>query len=221
MKTRNNLLAGVLLLILFGGLLFAVVKVDVKPIGPEGSVVGLASVNGYVKELLGSNEFCYKLTEYLGYASLLVAAGFGLLGLVQLIKRRSIFKVDKDLYLLGAFYILVIATYLLFEKVVINYRPVILDEGLEASFPSSHSMLVVAVMGTAAYQIALRVKPGISRGCLIGLTFFVTILMIAGRLLSGVHWFTDIVAGVILADAYVMLYLAFAGAIREREKNKD
>ena len=38
-------------------------------------------------------------------------------------------------------------------------------------------------------------------------------LMILSRLFSGVHWFTDIVGGVILSTALVLLYKAAASKI--------
>ncbi|MBE5906079.1 MAG: phosphatase PAP2 family protein [Lachnospiraceae bacterium] len=219
MQRRKNYLAAFVLFILFLALLLAVISIDVRPIGPKGSMVGLASINEMVKDAVGYSAFWHKLTEYLGYLSLLVAAFFAAVGLKQLITRRSFFKVDGDIYLLGGFYVLVIGTYALFEKLIVNYRPMILDEGLEASFPSSHSMLVVAVMGTAAYQVSYRVHQQTIRNLLVTLSLLVMVVMVVGRLLSGVHWFTDIVAGVVLADAYVMLYYALVQSVVIKKKD--
>lgn len=219
MQQRRNYMAAFVLFIAFLAMLLAVISVDVRPIGPKGSMVGLASLNEFVRDAIGTHTFWYKLTKYLGYFSLAVPGFFAFVGLKQWISRRSLLKVDKDIYLLAAFYVLVIATYIFFEKVIINYRPVILDEGLEASFPSSHSMLVVAIMGTTAYQIAHRVKEARVRNLLIVLCFVILVVTVVGRLLSGVHWFTDIVAGVVLADAYVMLYLAIAQSIEKRARD--
>lgn len=219
MKAKRNYVAFVLLMLAFLALLAAVLKVDVKPIGPEGSSIGLATLNGYVKDTVGVSLIWYQVTEYLGYLSLAVVPAFGLFGLIQLIRRRSFLKVDTDLYILALFYGLVAGTYVFFEKVIINYRPVILDEGLEASFPSSHSMLVVAIMGTAAYQLASRVKNDGLRIFLVVLCWVIAMTTVIGRLLSGVHWFTDIIAGAVLADAYVMLYVAVVRSLKMRKRD--
>lgn len=215
MNIRRNYIASAILFGAFMLLTLLVLKVDVQPIGPEESKIGLATINHMVNESLGSHMIWYKITEYTGYVSLLVAAGFGIIGLVQLVKRRSLFKVDKDILLLGGFYVLVMGTYALFEKVVINYRPIIMDEGLEPSFPSTHSLLVVAIMGTAVYQIGNRVKQTGIRNLLRILAYVIIVVTVIGRLVSGVHWFTDIIAGVLLADAYIMLYYAIARTIED------
>ena len=215
MNIRRNYIASAILFGAFVLLTLLVLKVDVQPIGPEESKIGLATINHMVNESLGSHMIWYKITEYTGYVSLLVAAGFGIIGLVQLVKRRSLFKVDKDILLLGVFYVLVMGTYALFEKAVINYRPIIMDEGLEPSFPSTHSLLVVAIMGTAVYQIGNRVKQTGIRNLLRILAYVIIVVTVIGRLVSGVHWFTDIIAGVLLADAYIMLYYAIARTIED------
>ena len=215
MNVRRNYIASAILFGAFVLLTLLVLKVDVQPIGPEESKIGLATINHMVNGSLGRHMIWYKITEYTGYFSLLVAAGFGLIGLVQLVKRRSLFKVDKDILLLGGFYVLVMGTYALFEKVVINYRPIIMDEGLEPSFPSTHSLLVVAIMGTAVYQIGNRVKQTGIRNLLRILAYVIIVVTVIGRLVSGVHWFTDIIAGVLLADAYIMLYYAIARTIED------
>ena len=215
MNIRRNYIASAILFGAFVLLTLLVLKVDVQPIGPEESKIGLATINHMVNESLGSHMIWYKITEYTGYVSLLVAAGFGIIGLVQLVKRRSLFKVDKDILLLGGFYVLVMGTYALFEKAVINYRPIIMDEGLEPSFPSTHSLLVVAIMGTAVYQIGNRVKQTGIRNLLRILAYVIIVVTVIGRLVSGVHWFTDIIAGVLLADAYIMLYYAIARTIED------
>lgn len=206
-KTRFTF-AGVLFL-LFEGFTACVSLFDVQPIGPEGSEVGLASVNRFVFQRLGVHPIWYEITEWLGLAAILCSAGFGAMGLCQLVKRKSIRKVDRDILALGAFYVLMIACYLFFEQVVINFRPVLLEEGLEASYPSSHTMIVVCIMATSAMQIRARFSEK-KKFCLaveIG-EVLVSAVTVIGRLLSGVHWFTDIVGGLLLSAALIALYSA-------------
>ena len=107
--------------------------VDIRAIGPNGSSVGFATLNGYVHERIGVNIPLYTITDWLGFVPIGVAFGFAILGLVQWIKRKSLLKVDRSLLALGGFYVVVLAAYIFFEIVVINYRPVLLGGYLEAS----------------------------------------------------------------------------------------
>lgn len=184
----------------------AVRFVDVQAIGPQGSSVGFSAVNQFVHELTGVHLGLYHITDWLGLVPIFVCVGFGALGLVQWISRKSICKVDFDLLVLGGFYAVTIAAYLLFEWVVINYRPVLIHGALEASYPSSTTMLVLCVMPTAFMQLHDRLKRGVLRKAIsVAIIGFVA-FMIIGRLISGVHWFTDIVGGVLLSTGLVLLY---------------
>lgn len=190
-------------------ILFTVIikNVDVQPVGPCQSKVGLAAINQFVFQILGVNLIWYDITDWLGTAAIIIALGFAALGLFQLIKRKSIKKVDCRLLLLGAFYFLVMAVYVFFELVIINYRPVLLSESLEASYPSSHTMLVICIMGTAMMQFHYYLRG--KKACLWTVDIMSGLLiavMVIGRLLSGVHWFTDIVAGILLSSALNSLY---------------
>ncbi len=199
------LLAGVFLF-LFLLLTFLVMKVDVQPIGPNGSTVGLATINGAVFESCGSNPIWYTVSEGMGIVSLLVAAGFAGLALWQWISRKSLKKVDLNLYLLAALYVVMMACYVLFEIVVINCRPILMDGVLEASYPSSHTILVCVIMLSAVFQIKFRVKNrplrfGLQAGCCV-----VLILTALGRILAGVHWYTDVLAAILLSGCLVFAY---------------
>jgi len=204
-KRRSSVVAiGLLLAFLLFTL--SVMYVDVRPIGPEGSSVGLATLNRFVSERLGVNLFWYALTDWLGLVPIMFACGFAALGFGQLVRRKSVARVDPDILLLGLFYLAVIGCYALFERLVINYRPVLLDGNLEASYPSSHVMIVVCIMATAMMQFHRRIGNkrflrALDLSC--GLIVAVTVL---GRLVSGVHWLTDVLGGLILSAALIALY---------------
>ena len=194
------------LLTAFGLWTAAVMHLDVQPIGPGGSAVGLAALNGTVHRLIGVNLRLYTLTDWLGLVPILFALGFALLGLTQWIRRRDLRKVDRDLLLLGGFYIVTMGAYLFFEICVINFRPVLIDGILEASYPSSTTLLTLCVMPTAMEQLRRRIRhPGIRNGVLLTLALF-TGFMVVGRLLSGVHWVSDIIGGTLLSAGLVTLY---------------
>ena len=208
-KNKKRLVFGASLVVAFVLWTILVCFVDVRAIGPEGSSVGFAALNGFVHELTGVNWFLYTITDWLGIVPIAVALGFAGLGLVQLIKRKSLWKVDHSILALGVFYIVVMAAYIFFEVVVINYRPTLIDGYLEASYPSSTTMLVMCVMPTAAMQLNARIKNTVLRRFAVIAIVVFTAFMVIGRLLSGVHWITDIIGGALLSAGLVTMYDVF------------
>lgn len=183
-----------------------VCHIDVQPIGLQESRVGFAAMNRWFHDLTGVHLFLYALTDWLSLIPVAFAAGFALLGLRQWIKRKQLRKVDRSILVLGGFYIAVGAAYVLFERFPVNYRPISIDGRLEASYPSSTTLLVLSIMPTAAMQLKVRVQnKQVTRYILVAVAFF-TIFMVAGRLLSGVHWLSDIIGGAFLSGGLVMLY---------------
>ena len=205
-KNKKRLVLGATLLMAFVLWTVLVRFVDVRAIGPEGSSVGFATLNRYVHELTGVNWFLYTVTDWLGLVPIAVALGFAILGLVQLIKRKSLCKVDHSILALGVFYIVVMAAYVFFEMVVINYRPTLINGYLEASYPSSTTMLVTCVMPTAAMQLDARIKNAALRRCAIITIIAFTAFVVMGRLISGVHWITDIIGGLLFSAGIDLIY---------------
>lgn len=191
---------------------------DVQAIGPNGSPVGFATLNGLVHETIGVHWGLYKVTDWLGLIPIGFVLGFSILGLVQLIRRRSLFKVDRSILVLGGFYIVVMAMYLLFEEVAINYRPVLIDGNLEASYPSSTTMLALCVLPTAIMQLKSRIRRRTVRRAVLVTLGALTAFMVVGRLISGVHWLTDMIGSVLLSVGLVMFY---AFAIKRQGKSRD
>ena len=181
---------------------------DVQPVGPEGSKIGFASLNVAVHEFFGMHLFWYKLTQLLGVAAIAVAGVFAVVGLIQLIQRKSLLRVDKKILMLGVIYILVILFYILFEKVPFNYRPVVLDpaEGLEPSYPSTHTMIILTIFGTAISVIGDYLKNAKLVLLLKIAGLVIMAVTIVGRLICGVHWFTDIAGGVIISLFFINLF---------------
>ncbi len=181
---------------------------DVQPVGPEGSSIGFAALNVAVHEFFGMHLFWYKLTQALGLLAIAVAGVFAVTGLVQLIQRKNLLKVDKKILMLGVIYILVILLYMLFEKVPFNYRPVVLDpaEGLEPSYPSTHTMLILTIFGTAVAVLGDYIKNAKLVLLLKIVCLVIMALTIVGRLVCGVHWFTDIAGGLIISLFFINLY---------------
>ena len=197
----------------------ALCYVDVQPIGPRNSSVGFATINGFAHNLTGVNMTLYTITDWLGLVPVAVGFGFAILGLAQWIKRKHILKVDSDILVLGIYYILMLGVYLLFETVIINRRPVLINDYLETSYPSSTTLLVLCVMPTAALQLRNRIKSAVLRNVVTIVIAAFVVFVIGGRLISGVHWLSDIVGGILLAGGLVMAYDAACQAIRLQLKS--
>ena len=190
---------------------FAVRRVDVQPIGPMGSAVGFAALNQFVHRLTGVHMFLYIATDWLSLIPIGFAMSFAFLGLKQWIERKHFMKVDRSLPVLGGFYIAVIAFYLFFETEAVNHRPVLINGILEASYPSSTTLLTLCIMPTTVMQLKIRLHNQTIQKRLPAVLNAFTVFMVIGRLISGVHWFSDIVGGVLLSTALVMLYRSFCG----------
>ncbi len=189
-------------------LTIALAAVDVRPIGPFGSQVGFATFNEYVFWFIGERIVWYHITDWLGISAVLTAIGFAVRGLVQLIRRRSLLLVDRRILILGGFYLIVLAVYLLFEHHIVNYRPILMNGHLEASFPSSHTMIICCIMVTAMDQFRYMIKNRRFRTAVNAAASAIMLVTIAGRTVSGVHWFTDILAGLLFAAALLCIYFA-------------
>ncbi len=207
MKHSRIITAGIGLLLTV--ILIALVRlVDVAPIGADGTSIGLSHLNQFVFDLFGVNMLWYNITDWLGVAAVLTGFVFAVTGLVQLIKRRSLLKVDREILSLGGLYIVVIGLYLFFENVIINYRPIIMPDNTspEASFPSSHTMLVCVIMGSAAMLINRYIINKPLNRILRAVCYVIIGVTVVGRLIAGVHWFTDILGGILISVTLLSLY---------------
>lgn len=206
MKEKRNLLTGIGLIAAFILWTVLVQCVDVQPVGQNGTNIGFAAFNVRFHQLTGENMTLYKITDWLEIVPILICVGFAILGLVQLIKRRSIRRVDPDILMLGVYYVVVFLCYLIFEMIPINYRSVLIEGKLEASYPSSTTLLVLAVLPTLMLQAFRRATKPLIRSLSAVFTIAFSAFMVIGRLLSGVHWVTDIIASVILSAGLFLVY---------------
>lgn len=206
MTKHKHLFLAALLLCAFVVWTLCAQSVDLAAVGPQGSVVGFSKINQFVHSLTGVCMPLYTVTDWLGLVPVAFGLGFALLGLGQWIRRKDIIKVDFDLLALGGFYVVVAAVYLFFEAYAVNYRPVRIGGFLEASYPSSTTLLVLCVMPTAIGQLRRRIKHQTLKKIITAILWTFTIFMVVGRLLSGVHWLSDIVGGILLSGGLVRLY---------------
>ena len=208
-RNKHSLITPAVLFAVFVLYTAAVALIDVKPVGQMNSNVGMATINKALSDAIGVHMIWYDITNILGILALLIAAFFGVVGVIQLVTRKSLLKVDRDIIILGCFYVMVIVCYVLFDHFAINYRPVMLEDTLEASYPSSHTMLAVCVMSTAICQLKWKMRDEHVSRIVQGVLAVLIVLTVVGRMISGVPWFTDIIGGVLLSAFLVSLYVWF------------
>lgn len=221
-RVKTNFIISGFLLLLFLFLVIAVLAIDVKPIGPEQSIIGLAGINKFVHETSGIHVLLFHITDVLGYVAIAVAALFAVFGAAQLIKGKSIKKVDFRILLLGALYIALAVCFIFFEFAVVNYRPVILDGKLAASFPSSTTLVTICVFGSAILVCNHYLKKKKALCITINsICAAIIVFTVIGRLVCGVHWFTDIIGAVLLSSFLIMLYYSFVKLIEFKQEAKS
>ena len=219
MKEKRDLLWGGCLLSGFALWTVLIRIADVRAVGPEGSSVGFAAFNTWFHRLTGVHMTLYTITDWLGLVPIFICLCFAGLGLAQLIRRRSLLKVDADILLLGGYYLLVIGCYLFFEMVPLNYRPILIDGFLEASYPSSTTLLTLSVTLSLVFQMKRRCRNTTLRRVIDWLAMGFCAFMVLGRLISGVHWATDIIGSVLLSFGLFGMYRAAVG-FADRRKDK-
>lgn len=205
---KKQLILGTVLLATFAVWTWLIQCVDVKPSGQNGTQIGFATFNCWFHSITGVHMVIYTITDWLGLVPVFICMVFGGVGFVQLIKRKSFFKVDRDLIFLGIYYVVVILGYLIFEMIPINYRPILIEGMLEASYPSSTTLLVFSVMPTLIFQVNRRSTNPVLREIVCVLTVIFSAFMVIGRLAAGVHWFTDIVGAVVFSAGLYCIYKA-------------
>ena len=222
MKDSKKYLISSIILVVIAIVYTLLVKfVDVSAIGPEASKVGFHTLNGYIRDLLPYNDTFYKISKYAGFIPLAFALFYGALGALSLIKTKNLKKVDNKLFILAGFYVVVLVVYFLFEKVVINYRPFIIDvkEGLEASYPSTHTLLALCFCGSSLLISKYFIKNDLFRRLVNIGTWFLMVFIVVTRIISGVHWISDIIGGIVISLA--LLNIFYMGILMTDEADKE
>ena len=83
-----------------------------------------------------------------------------------------------------------------------------ITDWMEASYPSSTTLLVLSVMPALIEQIQCRLSGITAKRIIKIVAIAFSAFMVIGRLISGVHWFTDIVGGVLLSAGLFTVYKA-------------
>lgn len=170
-----------------------------------GGETGLQKFNNLFPHF-SYNETLDKISDiFMIIGLLMMFIAFGV-GLYQLIKRKGLKKVDFDIYLFGGEIVIMIIVWLLFEIFPISYRPLtILD--LESSFPSTHVMIVATTYLSFSWMISKRYPKLWIKIVAYAFSTISIAITFAFRLVSGMHWFTDCLGGLLISLAMVSIFM--------------
>ena len=213
-KKKRNFFISTILILLAVVFTILVKLVDVKQVGVNGTSIGFATLNQFIFKTTGVNMIWYHITDWLGLVPIFIAMVYAFIGFIQLIKRKNIFKVDKEIMILGLFYIVVISLYVFFEKFIVNYRPILMNGFLEASYPSSHTLITICLCGSSIIVNRKLFNNKIAKFVNV-LSLVVVLITVIGRLLSGVHWFTDIIGGIFIGGALLMTLYSVLDVVKK------
>jgi undecaprenyl-diphosphatase len=204
-------------------MIFWVKFLDVAAIGPENTSIGFSTINWWLHNLTGVNMTWYKVSNITGYLAIAFALAVWIIAIIQLIKRKSFAKIDKEIAWASILYIVLALVYFFFKVVVINYRPIIMpgDLHVEGSFPSSHTLFAWTIYTSLIFLIKKYVTKKNLKVILEILVWLIIAVTLVGRILSGAHWGTDILGGILIGNALVIGYSAILvyNDIKNQEKN--
>lgn len=217
-NNKKEIVISVMLFLLFIVFTILVKTIDVKSIGPNSTSVGFSTLNGFMLNKIGVNMIFYRITQALGLIPILIAVLYGIKGIIQLVKRKSLSKVDSEIIILGIFYAITIMIYLFFEKFIINYRPILMDGKLEASYPSSHTMISIFISLSAIIVNRHLIKNSDINKKINTFILIIMLIIVIGRTISGVHWFSDIIGGLLASSFLIKSFDTILKIKKERTK---
>ncbi len=159
-----------------------------------------------------------KATDIILITALLVLGVFAALGLYQLINRKSLKKVDRNLLAFIPTFLIMFVIYIIFEKfLIINVRP---DGSGEPSFPSTHTMIVATVFFITMLNLKKYVNQKPLRIILSIVMLILICLTAVGRVLANKHWPTDVLGGVIFSVVLAGIYYVIAKPSKKPKTTK-
>lgn len=220
-KTKRNLFISISLFIIFIIYTILVKHVDVQAIGPNDSKVGFSSLNQIVHQWFPGNFTFYDLTDWGSVVPIASAFILAIFGLAQWLQKKKLKKVDGNILALGIIYLLTFIIYIFFEFVVINRRPVLINGVLEASYPSSTTMLSLVILTTSVDQVLIYIKNKYLKYILLVFGGAYALFLVVGRIIAGVHWASDIIGAILVSTALIYGYFGLKSLLIENLKTES
>lgn len=193
-------------------LLMILLNADKAVIAESGKEVGLSSINNLVK--YSYKENLDLMTDLLFYVTFTVVVFEGCLGIIQLVTRKSLFKVDKEIIIFGISLVVMVVLWLVFDHLLkINVRPIDANEG---SFPSTHVMMATFLALASHAFICMKYETRLPKYLSLVLAIIIISTITFGRVACGMHYITDVTGGLFMGLA---LYFITFGIIKGFKKD--
>lgn len=145
-----------------------------------------------------------RITDIILISSILSLSVFAILGLCQLFSRKSIKKVDRSLLAMFIPLILMAVAYFVFNHFLIwNVRP---NGSGEASFPSSHVMVVSTIFFCIALILPQYIHSKLACASLNLLMLLLIVFTAIGRVVSNMHWMSDVFGALAFSAIFAFVY---------------
>lgn len=199
-------LAALILTAVFVVLTITVKYVDQKNIGSQ--VIGWATINLWWRDIIGVRNFWQIASHIFAAITLIILVMFLVWQAIALLRRKSFRTMPRHWWFFDLTLIALALCYIVFQIMVINFRPLLIDGVAELSYPSSHVLLLATLWPVFILTLSREVKsrPWLRVASVIGI--IVMTVGIIARLLSGYHWFTDIIGGIMLGAVLTCWYQA-------------
>ena len=171
--------------------------------------IGWASINIWWRDLIGVHFSWHIISHFIALISLLVLTGILIWQVITVFHRRKLSALTRNWWVFDITLLALGLSYLLFQIVAINYRPIQVDGAIEISYPSSHSLLITTTWLLIIFRLRREIQSQTWRRILIIVGWTLMLTGVIARLLCGYHWFTDIVGGVLLGTVFAAWYQAF------------
>lgn len=198
-------------------LLIILLCFDKAVIAENGYEVGLSHINNLVNYSYKENVDL--MSDLIFYVTFIVVIYAFSIGLYQLIKKKSLYKVDKSIIIFGIALVIAIIVWLLFDKVIeLNIRP---THKIEGSFPSTHVMLATFFALSCHGFLCLRDQDKLIKYSSLVLAIIIIVIVTITRVIAGVHYITDVCGGLFIGLSFYFCTFGLIKAFDKKVENDE
>lgn len=190
--------------ILFLVLTVSLLLVDVQSAGAQ--TVGWASLNFWWHDLISVQHGWHIVSNIVATVTLLALCAMVVWQFIIMLRGKSFRAFLKQWLAFDITVILLVLCYVLFQIVVVNYRPIMIDGMAEVSYPSSHILLFATLLPLIVCECWHNVPSKVWRRVIAVSALVLMVVGIVARALCGYHWLTDSVGALLLSAALVAWY---------------
>lgn len=176
--------------------------VDVKIFNVTNTKIGLYSLNKiFLVNSINSN-YINIISNGIFLICLLVIILMLLLITFEYFKTKKINKNNLNFFI---HFLIMVLIWIIFDKIlIINYRPILINGNIEGSYPSTHVMVSTFVLLFLSDQLKKIFK---NDKIFYIISIGLIIIQSISRILLTMHWFTDIIGGLLIGCLLFFTFL--------------